>query len=189
MRGLLQFNDVKELILNQVCEVFTDFEKPLYGDLKLSDMFVGNMNELNIFSWDHSNAFGYGIYVFYDGAKPIYVGKAVKHFLHRFLSNVHYDPRPDFGFNRMLKGINVRYLNGTYNEYTKDHHAAALQKLNDFEVIRVNGLNNGITVKQCDRLERIINAGLQTKFGGLINGSKTYSESQMQTPLIKLMRL
>jgi hypothetical protein len=189
MRGLIQFNDIKELTLNQVCDILTSFEKPLYGDLKLSDMIVGNMSEINIFSWDHSNAFGYGVYIFYDGEMPLYVGKAVKHFLHRFLSNVHYDPRPEYGFNWMLKGINVRYLKGTYVEYTKDHHIAALQKLNGFEVIRINGLNNGITVKQCDLLERIVNAGLHTKYSSLINGSKTFTENQMNTPIFKLMKL
>jgi hypothetical protein len=91
------------LILGEGITTIRNGSRIRFGNITLADLLVrGSITDLKLSDHLDPSSYGIGVYVFFDGDVPVYVGKAYN-FLHRLTSHRSTEPRPYWGRNALLK--------------------------------------------------------------------------------------
>lgn len=166
--GLLKYSEIINYPLTEIVILLAESSKLNYGSIKLTDLVINSkIEDLKISEYYSPQFFGKGIYIFFDGDIPVYVGKA-DNFLHRLSSHRIIDPRPNWGWNALLNKICVTRL-GIVDGHTVADYNTALEIMEKFQVIRIL-VDVEFSSNQLSKLERIIMKGIQHDFGSLLNG-------------------
>jgi hypothetical protein len=166
-QGLLKYSDISNLQLSKVVNQIRDSSKIRYGDIKLSDLLLSvSVIDLKICDYDNRDYYGSGVYVFFDGDIPVYVGKA-DNFLQRLSTHRSVIPKPGWGWNSLLLKICITRL-FIHTNHTKENFLEALAIVEKFKVIRIL-LDSEDARKHLVRFERILMKGINYQFHTLLN--------------------
>lgn len=182
----MKYSDIAEFSLMDVIEKIQKCPKIKFGEMKLSDLLLsGDVNDLKLSDYNSPISYGMGVYVFFNHAVPVYVGKA-DCFLHRLSSHRSIEPRPGWGWNALLQKICIQEL-AVMTNHTNDNFIDALAIADNFEVVRIL-LDIEDAKTKLSRFERVIMKGINHQFKGLLNGRiGKVSDDYLITSLNKLM--
>lgn len=189
MNGVIPYSAIADLTVQEAIEIIINSEKVRYGSLTMEDMVLeGNLGAIAFYNLHKEEYYGQGIYIMFDGNIPVYVGKAKKHFLHRFQSHLYYDPRPNWDWNKLVRSTANRKLPNYSGEYNKKEYEQALDIVLSYNVIRLNTFGT-LEVGRLSRLESIIMRALNQFFpDALLNDRIGRVPSQLlHQPLSNLM--
>jgi len=189
MLGLIDYKTIEKMQLQTALNQMIIAPKIRFGLMKMEDLAVnGDINSQLFYNLNRDELYGKGVYVFFDEGKPIYVGKAKRHFLHRFQSHLSYDPRPGWAWNELLKKTAEKKLIGYDGNFSEEIYSKAIDIAFGYEVIRINTLNQ-LPEEKITRLERFVMNGFNTLYPDtLLNGSLKNISLWMQKPLNVLMQ-
>lgn len=179
MKSLIHYQEIKELKNSELLMFLADRKKLKFGDITFTDLQINSPailpnKKITDKNWEQS-LFGYGVYVVFDATKPIYAGKVIKHFLHRFLSHRTFDGRKEYAFNELARQVaknKLKNINLALNK--KSFENKVIPEMEKLFIVWVN-CYNVLTTKQCDRLERILRKGLHNPpINILYNGLRTF---------------
>lgn len=187
MRGLIKYSDLLELSLNNAITTIRNNSRIKYGDLKLSDLLLnGVADDLKLSDYTNPSYYGIGVYIFFDGDIPVYVGKA-DNFLYRLSSHRITDPIPNWGWNALLQKVCATRLRINHNQ-TREDLMEALNIVESFCVVRLL-LDIDNAKQKLSRFERIIMKGIKHQSDTLLNGRiGTINEIIIQQPLKYLIQ-
>lgn len=185
--GLIFYSDVAELPLNDAIKAIRNSTRIRYGDMTLSDLLMtGSVADLKISDYLNPAYYGIGVYVFFDGDVPVYVGKA-DNFLQRLSSHRSIDPRPNWGWNALLQKVCATRLN-IVSDHTRENLMDALTIVEDFGVVRVL-LDKEDAKQKLSRFERVIMKGIKRQSDTLLNcGIGRVDDNYIQQPLNDLIQ-
>ncbi|WP_266202856.1 hypothetical protein [Pontibacter kalidii] len=164
MNGVIPYSAIADLTVQEAAERIIASEKVRYGSLTMEDMVLnGNPGAIAFYDLHKEEYYGQGIYIMFDGNTPVYVGKAKKHFLHRFQSHLYYDPRPNWDWNKLVRSTANRKLSNYSGEYNYEEYRQALDIVLSYNVIRLNTFGV-LEIGRLSRLESIIMKALNQSF-------------------------
>lgn len=178
MKGLIEYSDIENLPVGEIAAYIAAHSKLKYGDITYADLFFGSVPAIKLMdsTWEQ-HLFGYGAYVFFDDQIPVYVGKAVKNFKHRFESHRFFDPRPTFGFNKLAQYLAQKKLgNSQYATDNKLFEKHILPIFYELYVVRINLFGSPYTQSKSGRLENIVKKSINDAMPGMLyNGLSNIS--------------
>lgn len=169
MKALIDYSIIENIPVGAAIDIIAKSDKITYGKATLSDLLIsGDITSLPLCGYNSVDNFGRGIYVFFDVANAVYVGKA-DNFLNRLSGHADTVSRPGWGWNALLQIICRKRLFLTNDPLTNDDLNKALQQLNTYSFVRVNIGNNMSLNPQ--KIERIFLRGFKKRYPDtLMNG-------------------
>jgi len=165
---MIRYSTLAQSPLQEAITMIRNTSRIRFGDITLTDLLlVGSIQELKLSDHLKPLCYGMGVYVFFDGEAPRYVGKA-DNFLHRLTSHRVTDPRPNWGWNALLQLVSTKLLEVSGHPTVKDLHKA-LTRVEDFGVVRVV-VDSAKVGDKLIRLERVIMKGMKNQCGTILNG-------------------
>lgn len=164
---LIEFDNIKNMSIKDFLEMLASVggvsitEGGLKStDGKLKNIYGKNLNELKLMDLAYHNSQpilpGHGIYIFREGIKVVYVGKATaKSFIERIPA--HIDPRIACWFNRLLELVCIKTLNLDWSE--ENSLQASQHAFSKLNLVLINFKNpNKVEI---ERFERLLRASAQ----------------------------
>lgn len=168
--ALIQYSAIESIPIRDAIHTIVSCDKIVYGKATLADLLIaGDINSLPLAGFNSIANFGRGMYVFFDGSAPVYVGQT-GNFLERFCGHGNTKPKPNYGWNSLLDKICRKRLLFTNNPLTEVNLSEALQLLNTFSFVRVNTSNRPDI--NPEKLERVFLRAFKKLYGeSLMNGN------------------
>lgn len=140
MKGVIHYNNISALPLQETVNHILGSEKMRYGDFTLENMALTPLSEVRIWDYYHNpEVFGRGIYIIFDGPQPVYVGMAKTNFLHRFQSHRHFDGRREYGYNKLARYVAKYKMQQERLAYEKESfYRDVIPVMEHMEVIRLH---------------------------------------------------
>lgn len=136
--ALIEYSSIEDIPIRDAIDTIVSSDKLVYGIATLRDLLItGDISTLPLCGYNTITNFGRGIYVFFDGVEPVYVGQT-SNFLNRLSGHSDVNPQTGWGWNALLKKICEKKLRLGKGPFTAANLQEALQLLNTYSFVRVN---------------------------------------------------
>jgi hypothetical protein len=132
------YNKFKMLKPLEVVKELKARQKFAFEQLLVSEVLDKNFLEGKLVDQWYRQVFIRGTYLFFDRDNNIrYIGEAKNGFFHRFFGHITTTPKPNFGFNSILRKLGERRTSKPANELLEVDHLTDLEELKKYSLLLI----------------------------------------------------